>query len=314
MVKPFEEAAFSMKQGDISEVIESDFGYHIIKLTGIKAPKQRSFDELRSGIEADLKTQHAQRKYAEVAELFTNTVYEQSDSLKPVADKLKLNVKTADNVTRNPIAGTKGVLASEKFLAALFAVDSIAKKHNTEAVETAVSQLAAGRVIVHRPARILPLSEVRSLVREKVIKSKAVTIAKKEGNEKLALLKKDVNSSVLPAAMLVSRDQTQDFPSQIVVAALRVDITAVPAFTGVDLGDKGYAIVRVNKVIPRTESVQTTAQQNRNQYTQWWTAAESQAYYSVLKERLKTEILVSNPVIDVAVPKVVGERTQVVVK
>ena len=83
MVKPFEDAAFAMKKGDISEVVESDFGYHIIRLTDIKTPKQRSFEEMRAGMESDLKTQQAQRKYAESAEAFTNTVYEQPDSLKP---------------------------------------------------------------------------------------------------------------------------------------------------------------------------------------------------------------------------------------
>src|SRR5665811_1597038 len=67
MVKPFEDAVFAMKKGDISEVVESDFGYHIIQLTDIKTPKQRSFEELRPTIEADLKTQQAQAKFAETA-------------------------------------------------------------------------------------------------------------------------------------------------------------------------------------------------------------------------------------------------------
>ncbi|MCX7256872.1 MAG: SurA N-terminal domain-containing protein [Polaromonas sp.] len=55
MVKPFEDAAFSMKKGDISEVVASDFGFHIIKLTDIKTAKQRSFEEMRAELEADLK-------------------------------------------------------------------------------------------------------------------------------------------------------------------------------------------------------------------------------------------------------------------
>ena len=125
MVKPFEDAAFAMKAGDISDVVASDFGYHIIKLTDIKTPKQRSFEELRPSIEGDLKTQQAQRKYAEMAELFTNTVYEQSDSLKPVADKLQLDIKTVSNLLRHPGPDAKGVLASEKLLSAVFSLSLI---------------------------------------------------------------------------------------------------------------------------------------------------------------------------------------------
>jgi peptidyl-prolyl cis-trans isomerase D len=64
---------------------------------------------------------------------------------------------------------------------------------------------------------------------------------------------------------------------------------------GVDLGDKGYSVVKVNKVLPPGEVAQAAAQQNRNQYAQWWTAAESLAYYTVLKEKYKVEMLVADP-------------------
>ena len=141
MVKPFEDAAFAMKKGDISDVVESDFGYHIIQLTDVKEPKQRSFEELRAGIDADLRAQQAQRKFAESAEAFTNGVYEQSDSLKPVAERLKLGIKTADKLTRTPAQGASGPLANAKFLAALFSDDAVQKKRNTEAIEVGPNQL-----------------------------------------------------------------------------------------------------------------------------------------------------------------------------
>lgn len=296
MVKPFEDAVFAMRKGDISEVVESDFGYHIIQLADIKAPKQRSFEELRPSIESDLKTQQAQRKYAEVAETFTNTVYEQADSLKPVADKLKLEIKTAEKVARHPSTGATGVLASEKFLATLFSPDTIVKNRNTEAVEVAVNQLAAGHVVMHQPARVMPLAEVRLQVRDRVIAAKAAELAQKDGLDKLAQWKKDAATANLPAALTVSRDQAQNVPAPVLVAALRADSAALPAWVGVDLGVSGYTVVRVNKVVPRNEAAQASAKQDRDQYAQWWTAAEAQAYYAVLKERLKAEIMVTAPV------------------
>ena len=102
MVKPFEDAAFGMKVGDISDVVHSDFGYHIISLVDIKKPKAPSFEQMRPKLEAELKQQQAQRKFAELAEGFSNAVYEQSDSLQPVAEKFKLTVQKADHVTRQP--------------------------------------------------------------------------------------------------------------------------------------------------------------------------------------------------------------------
>lgn len=295
MVKPFEDAVFALKKGDISDVVESDFGYHIIKLTDIKTPKQRSFEELRPNIESDLKTQQAQRKYAEVAELFTNTIYEQSDSLKPVADKLGLDIKTADKLQRHPAPGATGVLANEKFLATLFSPESIEKKRNTESVETAVNQLAGGRIVAYSPARTLPLAEVSQQVRDRVITARAAELARQDGNEKLALWKKDPTKATLPAAVLVGRDQVQNIPQQAVSAALKADVTSLPTWLGIDLGAAGYAVIRVNKVVPRLESTQPSVQQDREQYAQWWTAAETQAYYTTLKERLKVEVLVAAP-------------------
>ncbi|NMM07403.1 SurA N-terminal domain-containing protein [Polaromonas sp.] len=295
MVKPFEDAAFSMKKGDLSAVVESDFGYHLIKLTDVKAPKQRSFEEMRTELEADLKKQQAQKKFSETAEAFTNGVYEQSDSLKPMAERLKLEVISAANVTRQPVAGAKGVLANPKFLNALFAPDAIENKRNTEAVEVAPSQLASGRIVQYTPARTQPFAEVKDVVRQRWLAQRGAEAARKEGAAKLAAWKAAPASAALSETLLVSREQTQKLPAQIVDAALRADASALPAFAGVDLGAQGYAIVKIGKVVPRDAPLEATAKQERDQYTQWWTSAENLAYYNGLKERFKSEILVSKP-------------------
>ena len=295
MVKSFEDAAFSMKKGDLSGVVESDFGYHIIKLTEIKAPKQRSFEEMKIELEADLKKQQAQKKFSETAEAFTNGVYEQSDSLKPIAERLRLEVKSAANVARQPVAGAKGVLANPKFLDALFAPDAIEKKRNTEAVEVAPSQLASGRIVQYTPARTQPFDEVKGIVRQRWLAQRGAEEARKEGAAKLAVWKATPASAALSEPLLVSREQTQKLPTQIVDAALRADASALPAFAGVDLGAQGYAIVKVGKVVPRDAPLEAAAKQERDQYTQWWTSAENLAYYNGLKERFKAEILATRP-------------------
>jgi peptidyl-prolyl cis-trans isomerase D len=295
MVKPFEDAAFAMKKGDISDLVESDFGFHIIKLTDVKVPKQPVFEEARAGLEAELRAQLAQRKFAEVAETFTNGVYEQSDSLKPVAERLKLEVKQASNVQRQPASGVTGVLANAKLLAAVFSADSLEKKRNTEAVETGPNQLSAARVVSYNPAAALPLSAVRSQVREQLVASRAQELAKKEGVAKLEAWKAAPASASFPAAVIVSREANQSVQGVLLDAALRADPGKLPATVGVDLGRQGYAIVKVNKVLPRTPVAADVAKQERNQYAQWTANAESQAYYAALKERFKVQIKVPTP-------------------
>ena len=297
MVKPFADAAFSMKKGDISDVVESEFGYHIIKLTDIKAPKQRSYEEMKAELEADVKKQQAQKKFSETAEAFTNGVYEQPDSLKPVAERLKLEVKTATGILRKPLPGASGAFANPKFLNAIFSPDAIEKKRNTEAIEVASSQLISGRVLEYTPARTRPLAEVKDIVRQRWLAVRGAEEARKDGMAKLTAWKASPAVAVLPESMTISRDQPQKQPAQLVDAALRVDTANLPAFGGVDLGPLGYAIVKVNKVTAREPAPEPALKQEREQVAQWWTSAENAAYYNALRERFKTTILVPKPVV-----------------
>jgi peptidyl-prolyl cis-trans isomerase D len=295
MAKPFEDAAFSLKKGEISDVVETEFGYHIIRVTDIKLPKQKTFEEMKPELETELKKQQAQRKFAETADTFSNGVYEQADSLKPVADKLKLEVRSAASVNRLPAPGAKGPLASPKFLAALFGPDAVDKKRNTEAIETGPNQLASGRIVKYTPARTLPFAEVKDRVRERFMAARGAELAKKEGMAKLAAWKANPAGAELQPATTLSREDTQKQPPGLVEAALRADPATLPAFVGVDLGPQGYAVVKVNKVLPREQANPEAAKQELQQYARAWGAAENLAYYNLLKERFKTQIKVPKP-------------------
>ena len=297
MVKPFEDAAFGMRKGDISDLVESDFGYHIIKLVDIKAPKKKTFEEVKPTIEADLRSQQAQRKFAELADTFTNAVYEQSDTYKSIAEKLKLDIKTASNVQRKPLPDAKGVLANAKLLTAVFSPDSVEKKRNTEALEIGPSQLVSARVTQYAPARVLPFADVREAVRDRLIATRSAELAKKDGAAKLQAWTAQPDAAKLAAAVVVSRDQqTQGVTPAVMDQVMHADTSKLPAWVGVDLGSQGYAVVRINKVMERSAPAEGQAKQERAQYAQWVASAENQAYYEVLKKRYKVQISVPKPV------------------
>ena len=295
MVKPFEDAAFVLKKGEISELVETDFGFHIVRVTDIKAPKQPTFAELRPSLEAELKKQQVQKKFAEAAEVFTNTVYEQSESLKPVAERLKLEIRSAANLNRTPLANTTGPLTNPKLLAALFSAESIDKKRNTEAVEVGPNQLAAARITQYTPERVLPLAQVKDQVRARWLAARSGEEAQKEGAAKLAEFKANPSAAALPESLVISRADSKGLPGSVVDAVLRADPASLPALVGVSLGNQGYALVKVAKVLPRDARDEAVARQERAQYAQWWTSAESLAYYKLLQSRFKVDIKTPRP-------------------
>jgi peptidyl-prolyl cis-trans isomerase D len=294
MVKVFEDAAFSMKKSDISDLVESEFGYHIIQLTDIKAAKAQSFESLRPSMEADLKKQQAQRKYAELAETFSNTVYEQSDSLKPVADKLKLNIQKASQVARQATQ-TRGVLSHPSLLQAIFSEASLQKQRNTEAIEVAPSTLVSARVVKHQPAATLPLAEVKEFVKRALTQEKAAEMAKAQGEQRLTALKASTGADSLAKAIVISRENPQRQLPKVVEVILRADPNKLPSVSGVDLGVQGFAVVRVTKILPPEAENKELMLQAQQQFTQLWGTAETQAYITQLKTMMKAEILVPKP-------------------
>ena len=287
VAKPLEDAVFAMKVGEIGELVTSEFGYHIVKLEAVRGGEKKPFESVRGEIDDEIRKQLAARRWAEAAEQFTNTVYEQSDSLQPVIDKLKLDKRTA-SVRRQPAPGASGALASQKLLDAVFANDSVRNKRNTDAVEVGPNQLASARIVQHQPARTLPLAEVRDRVRERVIAVEAGNAARKDGEARLAQLKQS-GQGELTEKLTVSRVESQNLPPRVLDAALKLDPAKLPGFVGVDLGETGYVVVKLEAVLSR----QTPSDDNlrlRTQYAQSWTSAETRAYLDALKTRYKAEV------------------------
>ena len=294
MVKPFEEAVFAMKkEGELAGPVQSDFGFHVIKLTGIKAAKPRSLDEMRKELADEISRQKGSRKFAESAEAFSNLVYEQPDSLKPVAERFKLPVRTTPWIAKSANQEL-GPLDNPKLLAALFSTEAMKNKRNTDAIEVAPNTLVAARVIEHQPAAQRSLEEVKAEIAEKLRRSQAVALAQKDGAAKLEELRKGADAGIKwSATRTVSRRDAQGLPRELLEPIVAADVSKLPAYVGIPSPEAGYLLIRISQVIeadPKERGPDSAARA-----AQVFGAAQYEAYLASLRSRADIEIRPENP-------------------
>jgi peptidyl-prolyl cis-trans isomerase D len=291
MVKPFEEAAFKLAQNEM-QVVESEFGFHVLRVTGIQAAKARPYEEVRKELAEELARQKGQRKFAEAAENFSNLVYEQSESLKPAAERFKLQVQQTGWVAKST-RQELGALDNPKLLSALFSSDAIKNRRNTDAIEIAPNTLVAARVLEHQPAAQRSFEEVKGQIAAELRQREASALALKDGQAKLEKLRKGEDAGVKwSAPRLVSRRDAQGMTLNVLRQVVAADTSKLPAYVGVPIPDGGYALLRISKVIE--EPVKEGDPQVAARFAQLYGAAQYEAMVESLRSRADIDINAAN--------------------
>lgn len=295
MVKPFENAAFSMKVGDISDLVESEFGYHIIKLTGITG-ESSDFDSMKLKIKAELLFQKAQAKYAELADDFGNTVYEQSGSLEPVAKKFNVQVQTTPAMTKDEIAK---FFKNERLASLVFSDEVLKEKRNTEAVEISPNNLIAARAVEFTPEAPRSFDEVKGGI-EALLKSEAAgKLAKQKGEVLLADLKagKTVDADWI-TPVTIDRRNAQGLTDSVMRNVFKVSTHSLPAYYGFNEANQGYTLIKVISVNQKLKDSPDVADRAYKAYQAALGAEMSHAYVESLKAnkniQFNSKVLLSN--------------------
>jgi len=232
----FEQAAFGLQKGVVSEPVRSRFGYHLIEVTDIEGGKAKPFAEVRDQLARELGRGDAEAAYFELAEQLANLSYESPDSLIPAAETLGLEVQTSDWIERR---GGEGILGNPKVTGAAFSEDVLVQGNNSEVIEPDPDRMQAIvlRVDDHEPAAVRPLDEVRddivTILKQQQAAAAALAAAEAmverlRGGEDLASLA----AELAPAAPEAMEGAAAGSPSAAVVpdtgAAEAVAVEPVP--------------------------------------------------------------------------------------
>ena len=297
MDKAFETAVYALGKDQVSDVVESDFGYHIIKLTDIRGDG-KGFDALKPEVLAAMKAEQGGKKFAELSEKFSNAV-EDNDDLAAVAKQFNLPLRRAEGLRRNGVLASQvdPILQNSKLLAAIFSEEILNKKHNTPALDVGKSTLVAAHVAAYSPAKTRPLVEVKEQARTLALADQAQALALADGQAKLAAWKGGA-AAQLDAPISVSRQKSQNLAPLLLETIMKVDTSQLPAWTGVALPNQtGYVVAKISKVTAgdaSAESEQMRAQVGQ-MYQQSLSNAEAAAFIQSLRAQYKTKIKVAKP-------------------
>ena len=280
----FEEALYALEEGQVSEPVRSEFGWHLIKLLGVRSPEVPSFESMKPELVRELKVQQVEQRFVEASKQLEDSAFEAADLEQP-AQELGLTVKTTDAFGRE---GGQGITANRQVVQAAFSDEVLIDRANSSVIELDPDTAVAVRVKQHLEPEVLAFESVREGIVEELQRSKAAEQARSEGEQLLATLREggevEGHWQEVEAATR-GQDGVEPAVLQAVFRMPRPEGDQ-PTFSGVTLASGAYVVVRLNGVSePQGE---LSAEQKQN-YRRFLASRSGQQDFEAYRNQLHAE-------------------------
>ncbi len=293
MDKAFEEATFALQKGEVSGVVRSAFGFHIIKLEDVKGGETKPYEEVAAELKREMQHDLAAEIFFNKAEQLASLTYEQPDTLAIAAEQLQLTIKSSEFFART---GGAGIAADPKITSAAFNEDVLVRGNNSETIELADTHLVVLRINEHKPEALRPFDEVRAAIETTLKREKATARTLEVAKGLYAKMQAGEKPESLAATQEIEwrqqsalRRDNSEVDRSIVQATFRMAHPAEGAFSSeqLTLASGDQALVVLYSVKPGdVASAEATARSDAQQRIERANAnAAEQALISGLRER-----------------------------
>jgi peptidyl-prolyl cis-trans isomerase D len=294
MTPAFEEVAFSLSPGELSEPVKTPFGYHVIEVLEIQPETATPLEDVRDELVAALQAEERSDLFFDRSEILASLTFEQPETLQGAADALGLEVMESDWISRE---GGTGIGESQDIIETAFSEDVFLNGNNSTPVEISDEQIVVLRLLEHQDAARQPLDKIRETVKRLVTEEKARRLAESKGAEVLGSITEQGKTLEEAAAGLqaevqqtgmVARNAT-GHPAPVVAKAFMLDAPGGdnPAYTGLALPGGDYVILALDEV--QQGDLASLPETARKQAWQEFSRIQGAAEMAAVEEALKMQ-------------------------